>query len=120
MSNKVQVYIHAAAEECSLITRHARSRNLHPLIKTKHNIDVTSGSPGKNAFLGVALDAGCSRSLQPLLRSHDKASHHTRKDAIPKSSLRHRSHWHGRRSDKPVSCGDDTACSEVEEAEAAR
>ena len=119
MSNKVQVYIHAAAEECSLITRHARSRNLHPLIKTKHNIDVTSGSPGKNAFLGVALDAGCSRSLQPHLRSHDKASHHTRKDAIPPNQVCVIAHT-GRRGDKPVSCGDDTACSEVEEAEAAR
>ena len=76
---------------------------------TQHVSDVTASRPVNNATF--AFDAGGGSSLQ---RHHDKAAHHTRKDAIHPNRFRLCANAHtGRRGDKSVSCEDDTASQEA-------
>ncbi len=79
---------------------------------TQHVSDVTNRSGRNNATF--ACDAGGGSSRQPPLLSHESAAHHTRKDEIPPNHFLPRVVAHtGRRADKPVSCGDDTASQEA-------
>ncbi len=78
---------------------------------TQHVSDVTACSRDNNA--PFACDVGGGSSLQ---RHHDKAAHHTRKDAIHPNLFLPCGNKHsdtGRRDDKPVSCEDDTASQEA-------
>ena len=78
---------------------------------TQHVSDVTACSRGNNVtFTSDTVGGG---SLQ---RHHDKAAHHTRKDAIHPYLFLPCGNKHsdtGRRDDKPVSCEDDTASQEA-------